>query len=470
MASSRRRVSLDGARLQLDPEPPREVVERNARGGDLARRDQPPDELAVGVLPKWIELDTATRDANRVLERTGGFGVRGQTLEHLVQAPAVRLAGRIDPVGVDPREQLPAAEIGGRVEAPLPNEPLELPGVDGDALSGQPDEVARRHESALARRAERAADGDELGPQALARARVEHVRPEPAGDLGAGMHALMEREPAEQRACLTALGHRQRDSVGLEREGAEEAHAQHATKATRVLRSCGDAVAVGVSASRSTRRRRDEMAATAETTTVMYELEGTLLEACSCGVLCPCWIGEDPDGGTCDAFNAYHFDRGTIRGVDVSGLNYVRVVHIPGNVLTPASWQQVVFVDEQASEEQRQAILDAYDGKLGGPLADLAGLIGETLGVELATITHEVHQGKGRLAIGDVVHSEMHPYAGPDGSTTTLRDSLFSTVPGSPAYVAVADRHAVRLPKYGMEWSLEGRNAIQADYRIQHSA
>ena len=29
------------------------------------------------------------------------------------------------------------------------------------------------------------------------------------------------------------------------------------------------------------------MAATAETTTVMYELEGTLLEACSCGVLCP---------------------------------------------------------------------------------------------------------------------------------------------------------------------------------------
>ena len=47
-----------------------------------------------------------------------------------------------------------------------------------------------------------------------------------------------------------------------------------------------------------------------------YELHGTLLEACSCGVLCPCWIGEDPDQGTCDAFNAYHFDRGTIGDVD----------------------------------------------------------------------------------------------------------------------------------------------------------
>src|SRR3954447_11663767 len=113
------------------------------------------------------------------------------------------------------------------------------------------------------------------------------------------------------------------------------------------------------------------------TTEVVYELEGTLLEACSCGVLCPCWIGVDPDGGTCDAFNAYHFDSGTIGGVDVSGLNFVRVVQIPGNVLTPGSWKQVVFIDERASDEQFQAILDAYDGKLGGPLGDLASLIGE---------------------------------------------------------------------------------------------
>ena len=81
-----------------------------------------------------------------------------------------------------------------------------------------------------------------------------------------------------------------------------------------------------------------------------------------------------------------------------------------------------------------------------------------------------MQDGNGRLTIGDVVQSEMHPFTGPDGSTTTLRDSLFSTVPGSPAYVAVADKHDVRLPQYGMEWSFDGRNAIQADYRIQHTA
>jgi hypothetical protein len=201
----------------------------------------------------------------------------------------------------------------------------------------------------------------------------------------------------------------------------------------------------------------------------VYHLEGTMLEACSCNVLCPCWIGEDPDNGDCDSFNAYKFVKGSIRGVDVSGLSMVNVVHIPGNVLTPSSWTRVIFVDERATDEQFEAIVDAYQGKLGGPLADLAGLVKENLAAERAPITHEIHDGRGTLKVGDFLESEMHPYTGPDGTTTTLRDSLFSTVPGSPAYVGVADSQRVDLPEHGMQWSFEKRNAIQADYRMTYT-
>src|SRR5215471_16055767 len=28
-----------------------------------------------------------------------------------------------------------------------------------------------------------------------------------------------------------------------------------------------------------------------------YEVEGQLLEVCTCNILCPCWVGEDPDNG-----------------------------------------------------------------------------------------------------------------------------------------------------------------------------
>ena len=204
---------------------------------------------------------------------------------------------------------------------------------------------------------------------------------------------------------------------------------------------------------------------------VVYDLEGSLLEACSCGVLCPCWVGADPDGGTCSSFNAYRFDRGVVKGIDVSGLSFINVCFIPGNVLTPSSWKVVSFVDDRATDEQHEAIVDAYHGRLGGPLADLAGLVGEVLAVERAPITHETRDGKGTLKIGDVVHAEMEPFRAPDGTTvTTLRDSLFSTVPGSPAYVARAHSHSVDLPQYGMTWSFEGRNAIQSDYHITHRA
>jgi hypothetical protein len=196
-----------------------------------------------------------------------------------------------------------------------------------------------------------------------------------------------------------------------------------------------------------------------------YQLEGTLLEVCSCDVLCPCWIGEDPDQGTCDAVVAYNLDKGTIRGVDVSGLSLVSAVNIPGNVLE-GNWRQLVYIDDKATDEQADAMLDAFSGKLGGPLADLAQLIGEVVAVERAPMSHEIVDGAGVLKVGDKIECRMHPYLGPDGSTTTLNNSVFSTVPGSPAYVGQADHQKIDIPEHGYSWEYENKNAIQSDWKL----
>lgn len=199
-----------------------------------------------------------------------------------------------------------------------------------------------------------------------------------------------------------------------------------------------------------------------------YQFQGTLLEACDCDVLCPCWIGEDPDNGTCQSVVAYQLDSGSIAGVDVSGLTMASVVFIPGNILA-GGWKQVIFVDDQASEEQEQALVDAFTGRLGGPLADLAQLVGERLAVVRAPVSHEIHEGKGVLKVGDgKVVAEMEPYRGPDGSVTTLHNSIFSTVPGSPAWVGKASRFAVNLPEYGWTYEFSGRNAIQSNWKIDY--
>ena len=120
-----------------------------------------------------------------------------------------------------------------------------------------------------------------------------------------------------------------------------------------------------------------------------YQLQGRLLEVCTCHTLCPCWVGEDPDGGTCDSTIAYHFDKGKIDGVDVSGLTLALNVHIPGNVLA-GNWKALVFVDHKASDAQEKALLKVYTGQAGGPIADLVKLIGEVVDVRRAPIGFDV--------------------------------------------------------------------------------
>jgi hypothetical protein len=91
-----------------------------------------------------------------------------------------------------------------------------------------------------------------------------------------------------------------------------------------------------------------------------YHLEGRLLEVCDCRVLCPCWIGEDPDNGTCDTIVAYHFDKGVIDGVDVTNRTIAIVAHLPGNILK-GNWRVAGAPRRRASpaeEDSAQRVVD----------------------------------------------------------------------------------------------------------------
>ena len=184
-----------------------------------------------------------------------------------------------------------------------------------------------------------------------------------------------------------------------------------------------------------------------------YVLEGTLLEACTCEVLCPCWIGEDPDNGMCDAIIAYHIDRGMVGEVDVSGLTLVGAGHIPGNVLQ-GNWKILHLIDDRATHEQIVALSEAFTRRLGGPLADRFGLVGEYLGAFPAKMDFQLVEGAGSITVGDKLHSTMAPYKSAYGTTTTLRDSIFSTIAGAPAWVSKASETRVDLPEHGMAWSV----------------
>jgi hypothetical protein len=195
-----------------------------------------------------------------------------------------------------------------------------------------------------------------------------------------------------------------------------------------------------------------------------YDLSGQLLEVCTCKILCPCWVGEAPDGdGTCQSINSWNVERGTIDGVDVSGLTIAGVNNIPGPVLE-GNWKVLYFVDDRATAAQHDAMVSVWTGKRGGPVADLVGLYGQLLGVEKAPIEFKVVQGRGTLRIGASFSAEMAPFQGATGAVTTLHDTAFSTIPGAPAYVSKAAYYRAREPRLGIDVDLKGHNAIQGQF------
>jgi hypothetical protein len=162
---------------------------------------------------------------------------------------------------------------------------------------------------------------------------------------------------------------------------------------------------------------------------------------------------------------SWHIEKGKVDGVDVSGLTFGLLAHIPGNIMK-GNWRVVAYVDDKATPKQQEAILNVWTGKLGGPIADFAKLIGEVVAVERVPITFAIEKGKGRITIGNAAEAELAPFQGATGQPTTLHDTIFTSIPGSPAYVGKASKYKANVPKLGISINTKDHNAIQGSFRF----
>ncbi len=157
-----------------------------------------------------------------------------------------------------------------------------------------------------------------------------------------------------------------------------------------------------------------------------YQLEGNSLEACTCETNCPCWAGYEPNEG-CDTVLSWHIDEGTIEGVDVSGRSVAVVADVPCSVSDQGAASATLYVDDGATSQQEEALRNAWTGKLGGPVADLARLFGEVADVKRAPITFSVDGGKGTLSIGQEIEADTAPLWEAEGRSGTVHESVLST-------------------------------------------
>src|SRR6476469_9339398 len=182
-----------------------------------------------------------------------------------------------------------------------------------------------------------------------------------------------------------------------------------------------------------------------------WNLKGSYAETCSCELMCPCNLSFD-HGATydfCRATLAFHVGEGEIDGTDVAGLN--AVVIIDGN------WRLGMFIDERASEEQADKLAKVFGGQLGGPMAGLAPLVGEVLGVERAAIEVIDDGVRHSVRVGDEIDFEIEdvvPFGVETGEPVRFA-GMFHPVASD---LTMAEAKRSRINAFGIQY--EGRTGL----------
>ncbi len=189
-----------------------------------------------------------------------------------------------------------------------------------------------------------------------------------------------------------------------------------------------------------------------------WKVTGSYFETCSCNVVCPC-TASLAFGATldrCKVTLVFRVRSGDVEGTDVGGLTVAAIVETP-KVMTDGNWRMGVFIDGAASDEQAAKLGGVFSGALGGPMAALAPLVSENLGVQRAPI--EIHEDGLRhsVKIGDAVDFEIEDIV-PFGVETGRPARLTGIFHPAGSELTVA--HATRSNINGFGIAYEGKAAF----------
>jgi hypothetical protein len=189
-----------------------------------------------------------------------------------------------------------------------------------------------------------------------------------------------------------------------------------------------------------------------------WNVTGGYFETCSCELMCPCNLSFD-HGAThdfCRATLVFNIQQGAVDGTDVAGRKVAVIIDTP-KVMTDGNWRVGAFVDDAASDEQFDKLVQVFSGQLGGPMAMVAPLVGEMLGAKRAAIHIEEDGLRHSVRIGDEIDFEVQDIV-PFGVETgqPVRFSGMFHPAGSDLTMAEATRS--KISAFGIQY--EGKTGL----------
>jgi hypothetical protein len=187
-----------------------------------------------------------------------------------------------------------------------------------------------------------------------------------------------------------------------------------------------------------------------------WQISGRYMETCNCDYLCPCPLTglASTTHGFCLFAMAFDVERGSFDGLALDGRRFIIVGHTPGN-MGEGNWSVGLIVDKETDSRQQEALAAIVGGQAGGPMANLAPLVGQFLGVESKPIRFEGSDGSWSVSAGAALDQAV------EGTSGLAGEQLYLENAGHPASnrLGLATAKRSHLHAFGFDWDQEdGRN------------
>jgi hypothetical protein len=184
-----------------------------------------------------------------------------------------------------------------------------------------------------------------------------------------------------------------------------------------------------------------------------YRLEGSVLDVYE-GV--PFWYDGSGGGVGSSSVTAWLIDKGEISGTGVSDTALITVT-----TKAPRSkGRSLILVDEDARPEVVRWLLDAFQGRMGGPLARLAALAGEQIGFYQVPINYRLEESKSFLSVPDRLKVQATGRRIPDSHPAG------SAAPWRRGWIGSGEAARVEVPEFQMVFTLGRPRAVRGSFRF----
>jgi hypothetical protein len=223
---------------------------------------------------------------------------------------------------------------------------------------------------------------------------------------------------------------------------------------------------------------------------VKWHFSGHYFECCNRSVVCPSLISKAPrstaglsgmgpsrnddisaepcrqspgphgfDEFVCGLALMFHIDEGSYGDLALDGLNVALAIHTPGPV-AEGNWAVGAYIDQDADDEQTEALGAIFTGAAGGPMAVFAPLIAKNLGVKKVPITYKLEGKKPSPEILAILHMSADPLPTMHPSGEMWANSGHPVSPDQLSFAVTAPASTFNDP--GMRWDNSGRNGHYA--------